>query len=243
MKNLLIDIGNSSLKAAFAEGTELEYVHRKEGREGSLKFILQLLNINPVSAIVVSCVRYVEEEFFEELERRCDKLIVVTGETPLSGVINEYKRAENLGPDRLVAAYAATKLFPEKNCMVFDFGTAVTIDFITADGKFLGGNISPGLNIRFRALSDYTQRLPLVETAIDFPSKGRETIEAIQAGVILGLIFEIEGYIRAYPDYTTIFTGGDANYFAGKIKNPIFAICNLVLIGLAHIASNYVEGN
>jgi len=242
MKNLLIDVGNSSLKAAFAEGTELEEIHRKEGKERYLEFILQLLDDEPVSVIAVSCVGDTEEMFFEELERRCNKLIVVKGETPLP-IINEYRRPETLGADRLVAAYAATKLFPEKNCMIFDFGTAVTIDFVTADGKFLGGNISPGLNSRFRALNDYTQRLPLVKTGIDIPLRGRETTEAIQAGVILGLIFEIEGYIRAYPDYTVIFIGGDANYFAEEIKNPIFAVCNFVLIGLAHIANSYVDGN
>jgi pantothenate kinase, type III len=242
MKNLLIDIGNSSLKASFAEGTKLEDFHRKEGKEGSLEFIFQLLNDKPVSIIVVSCVGDVEKSFFEELEKKCNKLIVVSGKTRLP-IANEYKKPETLGPDRLAAAYAATMLFPGENCMIFDFGTAVTIDFVTAEGKFSGGNISPGLKSRFRALSDYTQRLPVVEADANIPSKGRETKEGIRAGVILGLIFEIEGYIRAYPDYTTIFTGGDANFFAGKIKNPIFAICNLVLIGLAHIANNYVEGN
>jgi len=242
MKNLLIDIGNSSLKASFAEGIKLEDFHRKEGKEGYLEFIIQLLNDKPASIIVVSSVRDVGETFFEELEKKCDKLIVVSGTTRLP-IANEYKTPETLGPDRLVAAYATTKIFPGKNCMIFDFGTAVTIDFVTADGKFSGGNISPGLKSRFRALSDYTQRLPLVVAVENIPSKGRETEEGIRAGVILGLIFEIEGYIRAYPDYTTIFTGGDANYFAEKIKYPIFAIRNLVLTGLAHIANNYVEGN
>ena len=242
MENLVIDIGNSSLKAAFAQGTELKDIHRKENEKGGLEFILQLLKNRSVSVIVVSCVGGVEETFFDELEKRCDKLIVVSGITELP-IVNGYKSPETLGPDRLVAAYAARQLFPEKNCMIFDFGTAITIDFVTADKKFLGGNISPGLSSRFKSLNDYTQRLPLVKAVEDIPAKGRETIEAIQAGVILGLIFEIEGYIRAYPSYTTIFTGGDANYFAGKIKNPIFAICNLVLIGLAHIANDYVEGN
>ena len=240
MENLLIDIGNSSLKAAFAEGIELKEFHRKEGRGGDREFVLQLLKDRVVSSIVVSCVGDVEETFFEELKGRCDKFIVVTGNMPLS-LINEYNNPETLGSDRFVAAYAATKLFPEKNCLIFDFGTALTIDFVTADRKFSGGNISPGLKSRFRSLSDYTQKLPLVETEENIPQKGRETRGAIRAGVILGLIFEIEGYIRAYPDYTMVFTGGDANYFAGKIKSPIFAVCNLVLIGLAHIANNYVE--
>ena len=240
MHNLVIDIGNSSLKAAFTDGSELKDIHKIEGGPDILSSVSPLLKNKEINTIAISCVRDIEQHFFEELKKKCDKLIVVDGNTPLP-IINEYKTPGTLGPDRLVAAYAATKIFPDKNCMIFDFGTAVTIDFVTSDGKFSGGNISPGLRSRFRSLNDYTQRLPLVDIPENLIEKGGETKEAIQSGVILGLIFEIEGYIRAYPDYTAIFTGGDANYFAEKTKNPIFAICNLVLIGLAHIANSYVK--
>ena len=240
MENLVIDIGNSSLKAAFADGCELKDIHRIEEKGSMTDTIVGLMENREISVIAISCVGEVEKGFFRELESRCNKLIVVTGDTPLQ-LINEYKNPEALGSDRFVAGYAANILFPDKDCMIFDFGTAITIDFITADGKFSGGNISPGLKSRFRSLNDYTQKLPLVETPLLIPEKGRETIEAIQAGVILGLIFEIEGYMRMYPGYTTIFTGGDANFFAGKTKNPIFVVCNLVLKGLAHIANSYDE--
>ena len=240
MKNLVIDIGNTSLKAAFAEGVELQDIHKTESGEDMWDFVLCLTKDIEVDTIAISSVRDIDESFLEKLAKKCRKMVVVDGTTPLS-IKNEYKTPKTLGPDRLVAAYAATKIFPDENCMIFDFGTAVTIDFVTADKIFLGGNISPGVLSRFRSLNDYTQRLPLVDIPEFLSQKGTKTEEAIQSGVILGLIFEIEGYIRAYPDYIAIFTGGDANFFAERMKNPIFAICNLVLKGLAHIANNYVE--
>ena len=236
--NLVIDIGNNSLKAAFAEGIELQDVHVTEVGKNMLDFVLRLLGDSIVDTIAISCVGKADDLFFRELEKRCRKMVLINGTTPLL-LKNEYKTPETLGSDRLIAAYAATKIFPKKNCMIFDFGTAVTIDFVTADKKFLGGNISPGVRSRFRSLNDYTQKLPLADIPETLIQRGAKTTEAIQAGVILGLIFEIEGYMRTYPDYIAIFTGGDANFFADKTKNPIFAICNLVLIGLAYIANNY----
>ena len=236
--NLVIDIGNSSLKAAFAEGIDLQDVYVTEAGESMLDFVLRLLDESTVDTIAISCVGNVDAEFFTELEKKCRKMVLINETTPLP-LKNEYKTPETLGSDRLVAAYAATKIFPEKECIIFDFGTAVTIDFVTADKKFLGGNISPGLRSRFRSLNDYTQKLPLTDLPEIINQRGTKTVEAIQSGVILGLIFEIEGYMRAYPDYIAIFTGGDAKFFADKTKNPIFAICNLVLIGLAYIANNY----
>ena len=123
--------------------------------------------------------------------------------------------------------------------MIVDFGTAITIDQVSADGVFRGGNISPGVQMRFRALHDYTAALPLCESCEDQTLLGRSTVEAIRQGVMNGIAFEIEGYIarfrRENADICIIFTGGAAKNFAKRIKNAIFADCELVFLGLNRI--------
>ena len=108
-------------------------------------------------------------------------------------------------------------------------------------GVFLGGNISLGLTSRFRALNQFTKRLPFIKPVENIPQFGVDTHGAMTAGVVFGLKFEVEGYINQYPDHTIVFTGGDAFYFAEKMKSAIFVTPNLVLMGLAQIADYYVE--
>ena len=126
-----------------------------------------------------------------------------------------------------------------RNLLIVDFGTAITIDQVSADGVFRGGNISPGVQMRFRALHDYTAALPLCESCEDQTLLGRSTVEAIRQGVMNGIAFEIEGYIaRLFPEIdalSIIFTGGDAKFFVKRIKNTIFAHCDLVFLGLNRI--------
>jgi len=237
--NLLIDIGNTYAKAAFSKGAELEEIIRFEGAD-VFGFIYDLTKQRRPYVIVISSVRAFETGYFSKLESQCNKLIVVGEDTNLP-IINCYKTPGTLGSDRILSAVAANSLFPGKDVIVFDFGTALTIDFISKKGEFLGGNISPGLRSRFRALSDYTQKLPLIDNPDLIVGQGGSTKEAIGAGVVLGLIFEVEGYIREYPHHNYIFTGGDAIYFAEKLKSSIFVVYNLVLMGLARVAQNYAK--
>ena len=239
MNNLLIDIGNGSVKAAFVTGLKIGEIFTHKG-DASLEFILSLLKGKKPDYITISNVRKLSPLFFEEVGKRCRRLIVI-GENVDIPLENGYNTPERLGPDRLMAAFAASRLFPDRNCMIFDFGTALTIDFVTSGKRFSGGNISPGLESRFRALHDYTQRLPLLEKTEYITGMGRDTEEAIRNGVILGLIFEVESYISGHPGHIVIFTGGDANYFAVRLKNSIFVVLNLVLIGLAHTTNDYVK--
>ncbi|PKO98878.1 MAG: type III pantothenate kinase [Bacteroidetes bacterium HGW-Bacteroidetes-8] len=237
--NLLIDIGNSSVKASYAKGSSLEEVIRYEG-ENLYEFIAGLAKRREVEVIAISTVRRDGALFFKELESECNKLIVVDSETDLP-VVNRYKSPETLGSDRILSAVAAKQMFPGKDLMIFDFGTALTIDFVSRDGEFLGGNISLGLRGRFKALNDYTQLLPLLDNPLDIVDVGGTTKEAIESGVVLGLIFEVSGYIKEYPNHIYIFTGGDAIYFAEKLKSSIFVVYNLVLMGLARVAENYAK--
>ena len=144
-----------------------------------------------------------------------------------------------LGADRLAGALAVSMMFPDDNCIKFDFGTALTIDFIDRGAYYAGGNISLGFKTRLKALNHFTKRLPLIEPDVECPQIGITTNGAITAGVELGLIFEVGGYIDKYPDRKIIFTGGDSLYFAGRLKKKIFVIKNLVLLGLGQIADYY----
>ena len=117
-----------------------------------------------------------------------------------------------------------------------DFGTAITFDMVTAAGEYLGGNISPGAMTRYRALHDYTATLPLLSLPESVTQLGDSSASAVGSGVAQGIIYEVEGYIREmsarYEDMKIIFTGGDANYFAKRLKNAIFATCDLIIYGL-----------
>jgi len=122
--------------------------------------------------------------------------------------------------------------------MVIDAGSAVTYDFLS--GKiYKGGNISPGLSMRFRALHRFTGKLPHGSTTDHYPSPGKNTMEAVTAGVIDGLIFEINEYIREFEekniDSVIVFTGGDSGYLKDRINYKVIYHPDLVLEGLNHI--------
>jgi type III pantothenate kinase len=152
---------------------------------------------------------------------------------------NSYSTAETLGTDRLAAAVGANFFYEGKNVLAIGCGTAITYDFVTEAGEYVGGAISPGIGIRFKALNQFTAKLPLVEIDEKFPILASTTRESILSGVLNGAIHEVDGYIDAihqnFSDFEVILTGGDANFFVGKLKNAIFVVPNLVLIGLNRI--------
>lgn len=126
---------------------------------------------------------------------------------------------------------------------MFDFGTTLTIDVIESDGKYAGGNISPGFRTRFKSLSRYSRTLPLVDTPLSVRQTGDSLQSSIESGVVSGIMFEIKGYLSLFPEKWW-FYGGRRFIFCKRMKNSIFAVCNLVLMGLALIADKYyVERN
>jgi type III pantothenate kinase len=129
--------------------------------------------------------------------------------------------------------------------LVIDAGTAITYEMITAENEYLGGNISPGMETRFKALNQFTGKLPLVTPSDDFQLLGTNTESAIRAGVQLGLLFEVEQYItyfnNIYQNLEIIITGGNAKFFDKKLKNSIFVHFNLTLIGLNRILEYNVK--
>jgi len=232
MNKLLIDIGNTAVKIAVAVHDELLFVQQCENFPEEL--IMSIIQTHKPEIAILASVRKACDMEMELLRKCVKKTIQFTYKTPIP-IRNLYATPETLGVDRLAAAVGANALFPKQNCMIIDCGTAITIDFLSDNGQFLGGNISPGLQTRFKSLHQFTGQLPLGRINENVVSIGQTTQEAIEAGVLQGALNEIEGYIEQYSTNTVILTGGDAFYFATKIKKPIFVVPNLNFVGLAKI--------
>lgn len=237
MADLLIDIGNSISKFTVSENGKLGDIFRYEG-DNLLDFLDRGLDGN-IKTAVVSSVTEINPFLIEYLKLKCERVVILDSKTD-SPVRTMYETPETLGPDRIAAAIGAYSLMKGSKCLIFDFGTALTVDIVTENGEFKGGNISLGLRTRYEAINHYTKKLPLLTPPEELPERsrmlGKTTKTAIEYGVISSMLFEIEGYMEKYPDHKVIFTGGDAFYFADKMKKPIFVICNLVLIGLSYLA-------
>lgn len=233
MANLLIDIGNTALKASWADGMTLGKTFRYQG-EKKFSFILsQTLKEKP-EIMVISNVRSFSDREVERLREECGKLIIMNKD-----ILKERNMPEYLTPDRAASVIAARYLFKGKGCTIFDFGATLTIDKIDSEGNYSGGNISLGCRTRFKSLHRYSRNLPLIDLDDEVPCLGNSLEKSLLSGVVSGMLFEINGYLSDNSGNITVFTGGDANYFAKRMKNCIFAVCNLVLMGLALIAFEY----
>ena len=234
--NLVVDIGNTLLKLAVFDGGRL--VAQQCVGELREETFAGLLGGARAARAVVASTRGEAPAIVEAVRRHTDYLLEFTPATPVP-IGNAYLTPATLGRDRLAAAVGAATLYPRRNALIVDFGTAVTLDFVSADGVFRGGCISPGMAMRFRALHEYTAALPLCDATDSAELLGRTTDEAVRLGVMNSLAFEIEGYIARMQgeieDLCVIFTGGDTNFFAKRSKNTIFANCNLVFWGLNRI--------
>ncbi len=152
---------------------------------------------------------------------------------------NCYKTPETLGKDRIAAAVGGFDLYPDTNLLIIDAGTAITYDIVNDKHQFLGGNISPGIEMRFKALHQFTGKLPLVKQQNFGKLYGTSTEEAIRAGVQNGVVFEIDKAIDTFKEFyknlKVIITGGDAEFFDKKLKNSFFVNFNLTALGLNRI--------
>jgi type III pantothenate kinase len=234
--NLIVEQGNTKIKAAvFENGRIAVFV---SGDAGDYEIVEQLLENKNIRQAIISSVVDVENFFVEQLKTAVSRLIFLDENTPLP-IKNAYETPATLGKDRLAAVAGANFLKPDSNLLVIDAGTAITYEFIDSQGVYAGGNISPGLTTRFRALHHFTGRLPLVQESEKVPFIGSNTAEAIMAGVVNGVVFEMDGYIdffkTQYRDFYVFLTGGHAQYFEKRLKNHTFADPNLVLIGLNRI--------
>lgn len=238
--NLTIDQGNSRTKVALfrANGTIARHFIYKFFTSAEVE---ELCSLYPIEDSIISSVANIEPAVVNALSRHSRRCILFDHNTPIP-IINDYATPATLGQDRLAAAVGATVLYPAQNVLIVDAGSAITYDLVTADGHYVGGNIAPGMKMRFVILHRMTKKLPVVEIEEQemLPLFGRTTRDAIAAGVMRGVVFEVKGYMRdlseQLPDFRTILTGGHASYIAHNLRADNAVIDkNLVLEGLARI--------
>ena len=233
--NLIFDIGNSCTKMAVFDGRKI--ITSLRTKEFSCEKLQRKLASYQFEKAIICSVRDVPEFIIDLLTVNIPIVHLLTFRSKLPIKI-EYETPETLGTDRIAAVTGAYKIFPENHTLVIDAGSAVTYDFLS--GKiYKGGNISPGLKMRFNALHKFTHKLPLVNPAEKYRFLGKNSVEAITAGVINGLVYEINEYIRTfekkYSDLKVILTGGDSGYLKGKIDHKITYMPDIVVDGLNYI--------
>jgi len=240
---LIIDVGNTRAKlAVFEKDTLLEvFVCDKQN---ILKEIDEIILKYVVSSAIISAVATLADEKIEELHQKLPFLIALNHQTKVP-FINKYATPNTLGVDRIALASGAVKKFPDKNVLVIDAGTCITFDFINKKQQYLGGAISPGVRIRYKALHDYTAKLPLLKTIVPEGFIGNDTSSSIHSGVVNGVLQEIEGIIQQYKekyeDLTIVLTGGDTIFLAKQLKSGIFASQNFLLEGLHAVLMFNIE--
>ena len=240
---LAIDIGNTRIKVAVFEGNTLleQFNFNNVNLQNELHFILN--KYKKASELVVASVSNISKDAFSEFESQVN-IHFISSNFPFS-FNNIYSTPNTLGIDRMVLANGAVLKFPKQNRLVIDVGTCITYDFIDENDNYLGGAISPGIRLRFESLHNYTAKLPLLKLEVlsdenseieKIPFIGNSTSEAINSGVINGVINEIEGFISqyeaVYPKFIIILTGGDTEFLAKRLKNTIFANSNFLLESL-----------
>ncbi len=233
---ICFDFGNTRLKYAVFEDRKMKAEgNLNDDGNSSLDYILE--KYHPQKTILSSVIDHSPE--FEELLATRSRFHRLSNKSrlPFSTPVG---KPETIGADRLALAAAAVEFFPGKHNLVVGLGTCITYNFISKYNAFLGGGISPGMEMRLKSLNDYTAKLPLIKPDWNFPLVGYDTRTNITSGVILGMAKEIDGMIDAYSErysnFNVLLTGGDAGYFAQLMKNQIFADPHLIYKGLYAIS-------
>lgn len=243
--NLCIDQGNSRTKVALMtdEGKIIKDFIYKQFSSADVERLFELYDI---SDSIISSVVNIEAAVVNALHRHSQHFVLFDHNTPVP-IINRYETPQTLGQDRLAAAVGAKSLCPNENLLIIDVGSAITYDFVTEQGEYLGGNIAPGMKMRFTMLHRMTKKLPQVEADENelIPLFGKNTRDAIAAGVVRGVAYEVKGYMRTLqektPHFRTFLTGGHAPYVLKNVRSSrneqreMRYEKNLVLIGLNEI--------
>lgn len=234
--NLVIDIGNTAAKLAAFREDEVVEVARASNR--TLEQLPAFAGKYPFRRAIMAAVIDLSEEAESRLAALPVPLLRLDCHTPLP-IKNGYETPLTLGYDRVAAVAGAHAVCPGRDLLVVDAGTCITYEFIDAEGCYRGGNISPGVEMRFKALHQFTGRLPLVCPEGRTLPLGKDTETAIRAGVLKGIEYEIAGYIASmrhkYPGLLAFLTGGNDFSFDTCLKSVIFADKFLVLKGLNRI--------
>lgn len=237
MMNLIIDVGNSFVKLAVFKDEMLlkkvsikpdDFISRVDSFIKAYPTMKKAV-ISSVGKLKAPLLKYIEDHF-EVFQ------IHASLNLPFK---NSYKTPQTLGVDRIALISASIQQYPYNNVLVIDAGTCLTYDFVTSDNEYLGGAISPGIQMRYQALHAQTANLPLLEPNLPGHITGQTTKDCIHSGVVFGILKEIDGvieeYQEKYKDLTVILTGGDANFLSKQLKSSIFANSNFLLEGLNFI--------
>ena len=241
--NLIIDVGNTRVKVAVFEKSKVKsvFVFKKSRIISELK---KIISKHDISASIMSSVSNISEKTRQ-------KITILLNPIYLDSEIsvpfkNLYETPKTLGVDRIALAAAAIEQYPKKDVLIIDAGTCITFDFINCEKEYLGGAISLGIAMRYKALHSFTSKLPLLEKNEIFNFIGTNTNTSIHSGVVNGVCNEIDGVINQYKikyrDLTVVLTGGDTNFLAKQLKSGIFAHPNFVLEGL-HTVLTYNLAN
>lgn len=236
MITLCFDFGNTRLKYAVFDNREMLY--EKVLGDASPENIQELVqSVKPGKSILSSVIDH--DKKIEAVLSAGSKFHLLNNTTRLP-FTTPVSKPETIGADRLAICAAAVEFFPGKHNLVIGLGTCITYNFVNKQNQFLGGGISPGMEMRLKSLRDYTAKLPLVKADWNFPLVGYDTRTNITSGVILGMAKEIDGIIDAYSErysnFNVLLTGGDSAYFAQLLKNKIFADSHLIYKGLYAIS-------
>jgi len=232
--NLIMDIGNTATKLAVFQSDKMIQVQTVATTNMLAEVEALLKKFSRVKHGLLSSVKMIDNLEFERLQNLLPiKILDVSFQLPFK---NAYDTPQTLGVDRLALMAAAVLQYSKRNVLVIDAGSCVTYDFMDSNQNYLGGAISPGVEMRYKALETFTSNLPLLEKTPPNQRIGSSTEASIHSGVIHGLLHEMEGTIKEYqnkyPDLTVILTGGDTDFLCKQFKISIFANSNFLLEGL-----------
>jgi type III pantothenate kinase len=235
-KTLCFDFGNTRLKCAVFEGEVFaEEISLADDNVTTIESLLE--QYQPTDTILSSVIQHNESiEGLLDAKTHFHKLSHLSKVNFTTAV----GKPQTIGADRLALIAAAVHFYPGKNNLVIGLGSCITYNFINQNNIFIGGAISPGMEMRFKAMHDHTAFLPIVQKDWNFPVIAYDTKTNLQSGVIAGMTFEIDGFIdyyrQKYGNFNVVLTGGDSAYFAGQLKNKIFADLNFLFKGLYAIS-------
>lgn len=239
--NLVLDIGNSYIKIALFEKSEL--IQKFQFSDNFEKNILDTLSNYEIKYSIISNVGKIENTIIELLNNTTNLLFLSNQlKFPFK---NLYNSKNTLGQDRLALVSAAAFKFPKDNVLIIDAGSCITYDFKNFKNEYLGGGISPGISMRFKSLNSFTTNLPLISSTNSFKLVGDTTKSSLISGVMNGTVSEINGIIKQYfeefKNIKIILTGGDSNFLRKRIKNSIFADQNFLLKGLNKLLEDNIR--
>jgi len=234
--NLIIDVGNTRVKLAVFKSSKL--VHTESiTKENLVKQAILFLKKFDCTNAIISSVGSIKKSQIDAL--RAEINLLELNSTTKIPFINNYSTPKTLGVDRIALVSSAISNFPNKNVLVIDAGTCITYDFVDSLGIYSGGAISPGIEMRYKSLHEFTNGLPLLSPKYLKELVGNSTESSIHLGIIIGIISEIDSFVNQYrkknKDLTVVLTGGDTNFLSNKLKNGIFANPNFLLEGLNKI--------